>query len=143
MRHERRLAGAEEARQNGDGQRALARRVHRLGRGLNYPLLPIHEAARYWDVDQIQELISKGVNPDALDEPGGRTPLFFACCEESNFTAALSNDEGHADAQVACAKALLRAGAAVHAVTDKGVTPAHLACGCEHPAALELLLDAK
>ena len=27
-------------------------------------LLPIHEAARYWDVDQIQELISKGVNPD-------------------------------------------------------------------------------
>ena len=65
MRHERRLAGAEEARQNG-GQRALARRVHRLGRGLNYPSLPIHEAARYWDVDQIQELISKGVNPDAL-----------------------------------------------------------------------------
>ena len=63
---EQRLAGAEEARQNGDGQRALARRVHRLGRGLNYPLLPIHEAARYWDVDQIQELISKGVNPDAL-----------------------------------------------------------------------------
>ena len=35
MRHERRLAGAEEARQNGDGQRALARRVHRLGRGLD------------------------------------------------------------------------------------------------------------
>ena len=48
----------------GGGQRK--RRVHRLGRGLNYPLLPIHEAARYWDVDQIQELISKGVNPDAL-----------------------------------------------------------------------------
>ena len=142
MRHERRLAGAEEARQNGDGQRALARRVHRLGRGLNYPLLPIHEAARYWDVDQIQELISKGVNPDALDEPGGRTPLFFACCEESNFTAALSNDEGHADAQVACAKVLLRAGASAKAANVYGLGPIHCAAACRRAGArlVELLI---
>ena len=142
MRHERRLAGAGEARQNGDGQRALARRVHRLGRGLNYPLLPIHEAARYWDVDQIQELISKGVNPDALDEPGGRTPLFFACCEESNFTAALSNDEGHADAQVACAKVLLRAGASAKAANVYGLGPIHCAAACRRAGArlVELLI---
>ena len=105
-------------------------------------LLPIHEAARYWDVDQIQELISKGVNPDALDEPGGRTPLFFACCEESNFTAALSNDEGHADAQVACAKALLRAGASAQAANVYGLGPIHCAAACRRAGArlVELLI---
>ena len=105
-------------------------------------LLPIHEAARYWDVDQIQELISKGVNPDALDEPGGRTPLFFACCEESNFTAALSNDEGHADAQVACATALLRAGASAKAANVYGLGPIHCAAACRRAGArlVELLI---
>ena len=104
--------------------------------------LPIHEAARYWDVDQIQELISKGVNPDALDEPGGRTPLFFACCEESNFTAALSNDEGHADAQVACATALLRAGASAKAANVYGLGPIHCAAACRRAGArlVELLI---
>ena len=105
-------------------------------------LLPIHEAARYWDVDQIQELISKGVNPDALDEPGGRTPLFFACCEESNFTAALSNDEGHADAQVACATALLRGGASAKAANVYGLGPIHCAAACRRAGArlVELLI---
>ena len=104
--------------------------------------LPIHEAARYWDVDQIQELISKGVNPDALDEPGGRTPLFFACCEESNLTAALSNDEGHADAQVACATALLRAGASAKAANVYGLGPIHCAAACRRAGArlVELLI---
>ena len=104
--------------------------------------LPIHEAAKYWDVDMIQEQISKGVNPDALDEPGGRTPLFFACCEESNFTAALSNDEGHADAQVACALALLKSGASPRAADVYGLGPVHCAAACRRAGArlVELLI---
>ena len=37
-------------------------------------LLPIHEAARYWDVDQIQELISKGDSASSVARTPPSTP---------------------------------------------------------------------
>ena len=73
----------------------------------------LHEAASTGNLEQLEDNLLKGRDPNEPDpEWGGKTPLHIAC------------SNGHKK----CVFVLLKAGANVNAVSETGWTPAHSAC---------------
>ena len=80
---------------------------------------PLHDASRQGDLRSLQQLLAEGMDADPLEDDGC-TPLHYA-----------------ADGPVA--RALIEAGANVHARTDSGLTALHLA---RSPEVVRRLLEA-
>lgn len=73
----------------------------------------LHEAASTGNLEELEESLLKGQDPNEPDpEWGGKTPLHIACSTGNK----------------KCVFVLLKAGANVNAVTETGWTPAHSAC---------------
>ena len=98
---------------------------------------------RQKEVDALWWLYEHTAGKNWKDNSGWAGPSTDPCRRFSTERRwALSNDEGHADAQVACATALLRAGASAKAANVYGLGPIHCAAACRRAGArlVELLI---
>jgi ankyrin repeat protein len=86
--------------------------------------LTLISAAKRGDLTTIQELLQRGVNPDAHDA-ANNTPLIFAA------------RDGH----IEIVRVLVEGGATVNWVDDEGVTPLILASFKGHTEVAKFLLD--
>ena len=101
---------------------------------------PIHEAAQRGDVEALGRELASGVSPNALDSDG-QTPLHYLCNDSDN----PRDSDDDAEAQVACVRMLLEAGANVNAPAEypaKGrSTPLLYAAGMGNAKVVAALLE--
>ena len=88
----------------------------------------LHDAARYGDVEAVEDFIAVGKNINARDS-SSRTPIHYAIAF------------GKGDAGEEIFNILLEAGADLTATDEKKNTPLHYACGYGKPFAVRALLD--
>ena len=101
----------------------------------------IHEAAQNGDAEALGRELASGVSPNALDSDG-QTPLHYLCNDSDN----PRDSDDDAEAQVACVRMLLEAGANVNAPAEyptKGrCTPLLYAAGDGNANVVAALLEA-
>ena len=88
----------------------------------------LHDAARYGDVEAVEDFIAIGKDINARDS-SSRTPIHYAIAF------------GKGDAGEEIFNLLLEAGADLTATDEKKNTPLHYACGYGKPFAVRALLD--
>ena len=97
----------------------------------------IHEAAQNGDAEALGRELASGVSPNALDSDG-QTPLHYLCNDSDN----PRDSDDDAEAQVACVRMLLEAGANVNAPNVHQNTPLHLAAVRGYANVVAALLEA-
>ena len=96
---------------------------------------PAHRAAKDGDVGALRRVLENGVSPNVLAWQG-RTPLYYLCDRHGGDAVV------DAEAQVACVRMLLEAGANVNASDQYQMTPLHFAANCGHAKVVAALLEA-
>lgn len=130
---------------------------HAKGSTLGTPPVSLHVAARWGDLDQVGQFLSKGADINARDEGEGNTPLHWATVAGNNAIAELliakgaevdaKNDNGNTPLSLATvtddepiAQLLIAKGADVNTKNNKRTTPLILAAFTGHKDVAQLLI---